>query len=81
MTHYCDQSQCVFLQKITLTCWLTGSLCFYFIFIIFIIRAQARKAQGPIDFVRILSFFLTIWEFFWGGLNMVKNSWPNMAKA
>ncbi len=29
MTHDCDQSQCVFLQKITLTCWLTLSLCFY----------------------------------------------------
>ncbi len=29
MTHDCDKSQRVFLQKITLTCWLTLSLCFY----------------------------------------------------
>ncbi len=29
MTHDCYQSQGVFLQKITLTCWLTLSLCFY----------------------------------------------------
>ncbi len=29
MTRDCDQSQCVFLQTITLTCWLTLTLCFY----------------------------------------------------
>ncbi len=29
MTRDCDQSQRVFLQNITLTYWLTLSLCFY----------------------------------------------------
>ncbi len=29
MTRDCDQSQRVFLQKITLTCWLTLSMYFY----------------------------------------------------
>ncbi len=29
MTHDCDQSQRIFLQKILLTCWLTLSLYFY----------------------------------------------------
>ncbi len=51
---------------------------------VFIIRAQARKAQGPIDFVRILFFFLTI-QAFLGGLTWSKtlenlhthwNLWP-----
>ncbi len=28
--HDCDQSEHVFLQNITLTCWLTLSLCIYF---------------------------------------------------
>ncbi len=37
------------------------------------IRAQARKAQGPIVFVRILFFFFDYPGIF-GGLNMVKNS-------
>ncbi len=46
-------------------------------FIVF--RVQARKAQGPIDFVRIhfifyLKFFIDYPGIF-GGLNMVKNSW------
>ncbi len=27
--HDCDQSECVFLQNITLACWLSLSLCFY----------------------------------------------------
>ncbi len=35
------------------------------------IRAQARKAQGPIDFVRILFFFLIIRAFL-GGLTWSK---------
>ncbi len=35
------------------------------------IRAQARKAQGSIDFVRILFFFLTI-QAFLGGLTWSK---------
>ncbi len=40
------------------------------------IRAQARKAQGPIVFVRILFFSLLFFEYpgIFGGLNMVKNS-------
>ncbi len=37
------------------------------------IRAQARKAQGPIDFVRILFFFF-FYPGIFGGLNMVKSS-------
>ncbi len=36
-----------------------------------VIRAQARKAQGPIDFLRI--FFFDYPGILWG-LNMVKNS-------
>ncbi len=39
MTRYCDQSQRVFLQKITLTCWLTLSL-FLFVFIIIYILIE-----------------------------------------
>ncbi len=40
-----------------------------------VIRAQARKAQGPIDFVRILFFFFFFdYPGIFGGLNMVKNS-------
>ncbi len=43
------------------------------------IRAQARKAQGPIDFVRIPFLFFFYYFFIdypgiLGGLNMVKNS-------
>ncbi len=38
MKHDCDQSEHVFLQEITLTCWLTLSLfLFVFIFIIILI--------------------------------------------
>ncbi len=38
-------------------------------FIIIIIRAQARKAQGPIVFLRILFFFFFFYRLsghFWG---------------
>ncbi len=44
---------------------------------IILIRAQARKAQGPIVFLRILFFFLFFIDYpgIFGGLNMVKNSW------
>ncbi len=39
-----------------------------------IIRAQARKAQGPIVFLKIL--FINFFDYpgIFGGLNMVKNS-------
>ncbi len=37
------------------------------------IRAQARKAQGPI-FLRILFFFFFDYPGIFGGLNMVQNS-------
>ncbi len=42
-----------------------------------LIRAQARKAQGPIVFLRILLFYLFFYRLsgHFGGLNMVKNSW------
>ncbi len=43
--------------------------------LLLLFRAQARKAQGPIVFLRILFFFffLTIRAFL-GGQKMVKNS-------
>ncbi len=37
MTRDCDQSQRVFLQNITLTGWLTLSLCFYSSLLLFLI--------------------------------------------
>ncbi len=48
-----------------------------------LIRAQASKAQGPIDFLRIIIFlFIYLFIYFlfnhlgtFGGLNMLKNSW------
>ncbi len=39
-----------------------------------VIRAQARKAQGPIVFLRILLFLFIDYPGIFGGLNMVKNS-------
>ncbi len=38
-----------------------------------VIKAQARKAQGPIDFVK--DFFFFDYPGIFGGLNMVKNSY------
>ncbi len=49
-------------------------ICLYKGTIVYIFRAQTRKAQGPIDLVRILLLFFFDYSGIFGGLNMVKNS-------
>ncbi len=44
------------------------------IVLLHVIKAQARKAQGPIVFLRNFCFFCIDYPGIFGGLNMVKNS-------
>ncbi len=52
-------------------------ICLYKGTIVYIFRAQTRKVQGPIDFVRILLLFFFYYSGIFGGLNMVKNSFAH----